>query len=271
MDKPKVIDRINDAIMQREYGEVHAIYIDLSLMKDLKLGLMLAISDESQRKYLIENIDTYNKRVDRKFTTCFKDFPYKEEVLEGMYTSEEFSDFIIDFAPDTDLSVGFYDFLRQISQRNYRAQYNEPVDVIINTYPLHNTELVKRFKSLFLMVNKEVGKFKFSFIRENPFNLSAEYWSRFDFMLVDDIALMCSEGTPWRGPMEATSWLGKTIYSPPNISEDTYKAWDDHKIKRDNDELTKLILDTTEQTLRMCCRFQFVSFMIPIGKPNEVK
>ncbi len=262
----QILNRVNEAIMGRDYKEVRGIYIDFALLKDIRLGLMLAISSPEDREYIISHVKEYNDRLDRKFKTCFPKIKYTEDALNAMLKDEKFSDFALDFAPDTELSYLLQEYLGNILERNHKSKYFLKVPITINIYPLHDTPLVRQCQEA-IKAATDSKDFLVSFIREEPVSIKTEYWGMYDVLFIDNIEPLCAEGTPWEVPMKEAQWLTKNIFAPPVISDASKKKWDEEKLKMTERGALDISLETTAQMLEFCCRFQFVTFNIPI--PNE--
>lgn len=99
-----LIDKLNENYMKGFFSPVKEVYFDLPVLKDIRLGLMISLTDKNKIKdVFIKNIEKYNNRPNRSFTYAFKEVGYTEEELTKMYYDEKYHRDMFNYALDTDL------------------------------------------------------------------------------------------------------------------------------------------------------------------------
>ena len=68
------IDKINKSIMDNVCGPIEHVYIDLSILKDIRLGLMMKLADPVLKQYLLDGLSNYNLRATRTFLEKYPNF-----------------------------------------------------------------------------------------------------------------------------------------------------------------------------------------------------
>ena len=71
-DKNKIL--INKSIMDNVCGPIEHVYIDLSILKDVRLGLMMKLADPVLKQYLLDGLSNYNLRATRTFLEKYPKF-----------------------------------------------------------------------------------------------------------------------------------------------------------------------------------------------------
>ena len=84
-----LFNKLNDDFMKGFFSPVSEMYFDLPVLKDIRLGLMISLADETNMKLIKDNIDKYNIRPNRSFTYAFNGFKYSEKELQKMYLDEK--------------------------------------------------------------------------------------------------------------------------------------------------------------------------------------
>ena len=113
------IDKINKSIMDNVCGPIEQIYMDLSILKDIRLGLMMKLADPVLKQYLLGGLSNYNLRATRTFLEKYPKFPYTEEKLNLMLRDEDLSDEIFCYSPDTEISYELPQILKVLIIHQY--------------------------------------------------------------------------------------------------------------------------------------------------------
>ena len=263
------LDKVNEAIMARDFSPIRNIYIDLVMLKDFRLGLMLALSDQDQRQYLIDGIDRYNNRFDLSFRdTAYPEFKYKEEDLQRFILDPVFQTQAFNFAPDTEMSYYWTRYIATVDARNRTVQYRGDVNIYVNCYPLSPIEIVQQFMRYFQFQFDE-NVYKCKLISKSPDKLDRSFWEGMDVIYVDNIQQLCQDGSPWQESCKNLKFLNKLIISPPQISKATRADWIEKGLDLSDPEKVMEYISITAAVISLCCDFKFIRF--PIPKPGEIQ
>lgn len=77
-----LINKVNEAIMYGDFHAVKEVYIDLPLLKDTRLGLILA-TDKDALPYVVANLKSYLLRPNRSFTFAYPKLKFKEKRISA--------------------------------------------------------------------------------------------------------------------------------------------------------------------------------------------
>jgi hypothetical protein len=251
-------DKVNNAILESIFSPVKEIYIDLAVIKDLRLGLMLSLSDDEQKKYLIDNIKSYNKKPNRGFTLAYPNFKYKEEELEAMYLDDKYHEQMFNFSPDTNLSDSLPGLIDGAIIQNDRSQYREKVVLHINTYPIEKSVNLDVYK--YAVTRYLNGISTVDFFCKDPTKIDETFWTKQSIIIFDDIARMTKPDTGLFKPLFTDqSMLATKIAAPYSADKD--KIAEIIKVKDYQDNL-KDLFTITETYMKMMCVFMFLPCII---------
>lgn len=259
------MDAVNQAIMARECDPVRHIYLDLCLFKDTRMGLLFSLADESLKQMLLDGLKRYNSRFDRKFLSAYPKFPYTEEQLNQMYRDPKRSEEIFDYAPDTLLSYLWEKYMRKVLQQNKISNYQQPVLITINAYPLTVTKDLMFFASALSRLSR--GAFKTTVISVDPRYVGEKLWAQQDWLFIDDLSQLCQEGTSWYWPFFNGKFLAKTVFMPPCLTEGARRAWIKEGLDPSNYNVLSTKCDITTTVLSLYC--DCICTPIPIPDPNQ--
>ena len=106
-----LINKVNEAIMYGDFHAVKEVYIDLPLLKDTRLGLILA-TDKDALPYVVANLKSYLLRPNRSFTFAYPKLKFKEKEYQQMYRDPKYATDLFNRSPDTSLSGSLPTILR---------------------------------------------------------------------------------------------------------------------------------------------------------------
>lgn len=272
IDHPELQDKINDGIMAPKFNDIKSIYIDLALLKDTRMGLMIGLckqrNDDNQLEYLLDHLDDYNKFPDAKFTTVYPEFMYNETQLTKLYESGNCTDLCFKYAPDTTFLNYLTLELDQILRQNDRADYKNPITIMLNTYPLNVTKEIQLYaKGLEAYYRHRVA---ITLINRNYNSLGNEFWMLQQFIFTNDIRKLVVENKLMRKAIcEDYKYLNTRIVSQPVADDNIIKEWVKQGINILDEKEIEDAFFPTIFILSACCIFSFKNFYIPIPKKDE--
>lgn len=262
-NKQEQLDKISGSIMEAQFPEVRQVYIDLNCLKDTRLGTLLAYApDRETKSYLIENIDAYNKRVKRDFTSAYKDYPLSELELEMKYRDHGESEKIFNKSPDTDFCLHLFDYLRILMQQNSRAGYMGQVKIFINVYPLAITPFMKMWIKA---VKSCIEGYAFVAMTESHSNIQASFWGGTQIAIIDNILPCLQQDAGIYQPLFVDGTLrNMEIFAAYQIDPAIYEKLQDIGIT-ETDGVSTLddMFTLTQMVMSVCCKFQYMHFIIP--------
>ena len=259
-----LFDKLNEDFMKGFFSPVKEIYFDLPVLKDIRLGLMISLTDKSKiEEVFIKNITKYNNRPNRSFTFAFKDVGYSEEELTKMYYDEKYHHDMFDYALDTDLSLMLNKLYCNILDQNIRAEYRDSVTFNINTYPISTTdENIVAYEKILTKYFKGV---KFNFICINPQKINERFWLNQSIIIFDDLAKMTVEDTGIFKPLFQDQVMSSTkIFCPYQVLDDVLEDWIKQGLDINNPEHLVTAFSPTECTMKLVSNFKFIPCKIPL-------
>lgn len=263
----KHVDKANAELVAKAFKPIKKMYVDLTLLKDTRMGVLLGLADKTRYQYLLGGLERYNKRIKRNFKYVYPEFPYSEAQLTHYWKDPKYSYDIFNRSPDTDLGLSFTRLIVDLYKRNNRCDYNEPIKIVINTYPLAVISLMSGYREILNMyVPKECMKVEF--ISRDPTTIGTSEWRTFDYLWLDDIdRLMRSDGFP--RTLMLDDWAETQVYAAPTVSKESYVEWSKKGVNWEDNTTQKDLLAVTVQLLRIFCNFQFVRVSIPVPKEAQ--
>lgn len=254
----KIIDEVCTNAMCTHFKPIKCIYMDLRLLKDLRLGWLLANCNEQELAYVVSNIDKYNGDLIHRnsFTYAFPELNHKEDYLQSSYNDnlEE----ALNYAPDTNIFIHLNDILTEAYMQNKHTEFSGFITLVVNVYPLPMSDLVKKYADTLSLAFNNIAGFKF--FSSDPLKLSPELWDTFSAIYVCDIdKLSSSPDTPWLKHTTEGRWINKHIFAAPVISDEVIKIHEN-----DENEWVNDCLRNTEAAMCLCCNFQFIDPFIPV-------
>lgn len=256
------INKINKSIMENSCGSVNQVYMDLSILKDIRLGLMMKLADPVLKQYLLEGLNNYNLRATRTFLEKYPKFPYSEDKLNQLLRDENLSDDIFRYSPDTEISYELPQILKILISHNRLSKSDKPIEILINTFPLTCTKNIKLYVE---SMNKYLyeGRVKFSTINCDSFYASRSFWNHQQWMFIDDLSKVCRDGTTFTQMLFNEEFAGKTIVAPPCLTEEAKQQWKKEGWKLDNLGFLKMKMDLTASVLSMFCKCVIIPITVP--------
>lgn len=255
-----ILDKLGNEILEAEFKPIKELYVDLVTIKDFRFGLVYSLANEEERRYLVENISKYNLRPNRSFTFGYDKLNSRENQYNSMYTDKKYWEEMFNFAPDTDFSAILPNFIISFASKNMQAGYKEKMTLNINTYPIENCPNLEVFKTMY---SRFLGaKIKVNFFCSEPIKISSDFWSRQQFIVMDDIRIAFDNKSGLYKPLcDDQSMLTTKIFAPYTCEQEAIDRW--QKLDK---EFTKKLRDfftPTEATLQALCEFKFVPCFIP--------
>lgn len=265
----QLINEANKQYFATDFSEITSIYIDLPCLKDTRLGTILALSPESL-PLLIENMDSYNKRMERTFTTAFKNLPLTEQQCLTTWQDPEWSEKIFNLSPDTDFYKEFPLFFNQINERNHRAKFHGTIKITINIYPLKFNKLITVFDRI---LKSYFGKnFQFTFIDTDPAKIRSDRWETFQMYFLDDFARLCDTETDLKKNIFIDqNCLAKHFYVAKSLGREVKKRWRDMDIDYNDEMFLYDVFHFTEMYMTQYTNLSYISFNIETKQQPEQK
>lgn len=259
-ENQELFDNLNKVIMDQEFAPVKEVYFDLCTLKDLRMGLLLSKCNESEVKYIVENVNEYNKRPNRSFLWGLPELKFTEQELTREYYSPANWEKMFNRAPDTDLSVILEGFFKLFIAQNTRAEYKDTIILNINTFPIKECKLLDIYKA---MLSKYLpGGPIVKFFCTNPSDLSSGFWKKQSTVVLDNIEhLTVKDSGLYNTFFVEQAMLSTKIFAPYQVTDERYAKW-----KTQYRELPSLkeLFAPTEATLQAISQFQFIPCNIPV-------
>lgn len=261
-DNNDIIDKINSAIMARDFHSIKDVYIDLSLIKDTRLGLMLALSNDNDREYILAGIENYNIRPNRSFTFTYPKFRYNESELSKMYKDENRSDDIFIHSPDTEYSYVLPSILNELYRKNTTVKHMAPINVTVNTWPLKITSNMELFKDMFNQCTQ--GAAKMSLVCWDQKHISN--WNKYSIISIDDLEYVMGKDIPFSTELFDDKKLANTqIFAPYACSPEILHKWQQFQINFNDSKIVSDLFGVTETVFNYFSKFTFIPFTIPFS------
>ena len=260
----KTFNQLNEAIFADDFTIVQSIYTDLQAIKDTRLGLLLAISTPEQMQYIHDHLDAYNRRPDRLFLSEFPDLPYREDELEVMYGDPTLTDKIFNVSPDTTISQQVVYIINQLTAKNKLANYNEPISLTINVYPLKHTQLIEEYRRAWQLYLSAI-KTKVTIVSIDPLTIPNAVWNTYRFIILDRFIELIQPNTPfYTAFFEHKTFLDTYITTHPAIDPKIKQRMDEQELpyKKALPELAEL----TYLVLQFYCKFNYTFFQVLSSK-----
>lgn len=261
----KRLGAINQDIIDSDFTPIRWVYIDSVVLVDTRMGLLLATADRETTKYLEMGLHRYNHRLKRDFTCAYPALPYKEDQYRAWYCDPKYAYDIVMHSPTTSLAYHLVPMIKRILDHNRRAEYEEAVQITINTYPLPVTSLMQAWVGL---VQNEfpITAVRFHLVSEDASKWSKAVWSRYDAMYVDDFGAMLRWPVFCQLATDELRWFKGYITAVPAIDDGHRQQWDKAKLDWTDPEKFHTLIAPTELVLNatVCTHFTFLSATIPI-------
>ena len=262
-DNADVINDLHTKFMEDKFQPIKNIYIDINCLKDLRMGLMIALSSKTRLEFLKSGLERYNRRPDRSFTFAYPGFPYSEEQLTQFY----FKDHVkqreaFNYAPDTVLSLYLGQIINNCRRANCRCEYTGRITVTINSYPFQPGVLFNVYRVLLSTIyqNLEVD---FKIICSDPGKLGADFWKNHTLQFFDDFRLTQKNDSGWvQACFRDNAMRGTYVFAALCADEKVRDKWD-KTIDWNNPEAVQEYFSCTELVYNLACNFNFTSFGIP--------
>lgn len=256
-------------LMDDEFRPIDRVYIDLNCIKDTRMGLMLSLSSKDRQNYLISGLPRYNKRYDRKFTTCYTEFPYNEDKLQKLYKDEKYQLQAFNHAPDTDLLYDFSYVLKGIAAVNLRANYTGKVTFDINFYPLRLEKMRDAYITILNYMYRE-SKFVFRSMFIRPSRMDSFAWRKYRLQFIDDILPLLPETSGWSEACFKNADLQNShVFCAYQLDDEHRAAWIKDGLNFNDDKAVTDQFDLTEAMMNTFTKFNFTRFVVPL--PEQVK
>lgn len=258
-----------DSVLATDRKVYKNLYFDLPILKDTRLGLMIALISQSQDsnkwiEYIRSNLKNYVIRPYRDFKdTAYPELPYSEQDLRIAYRDVRNSSMIFDYSPDTTILCGIKDFLSTLVDRNRGNGYRDVINITANTFPHEPTELHGVWSRIMSQYLQPINC-RFSLICKNPTTISAEQWESYQYIYLDDLSVVTSVDTPFIHCLsERYSFMNTDILTPFCASKDVLKDMElDDLDPTDLASITKTMGDT-EDMMRLASMFSFLQPSFP--------
>ena len=235
----RLFDNANKSIVEASFRTITKVYIDLALLKDTRMGLMISLSDKSDMQYLAEGLPRYNLRPNRKFTEVYPNFKV-----------------------DTDFSIGLSSLIEAYVATNNRAGNCDPIDVVINAYPLTITTDILIYKKLLNAHHK--GLANFNIVSVDPKLISATAWTSYSSMFIDDLQYALTDSNLYKVLFEQQKLLNTTIFAPYCCADNILDKWKQYRVDLTDKTTISDLFKVTEYLLSAFCYFSFIPFQIPV-------
>lgn len=258
-----LIDKLNENYMKGFFSPVKEVYFDLPVLKDIRLGLMISLTDKSKiKEVFIDHIDKYNNRPNRSFTYAFKNVGYTEEELTKMYYDKKYHHEMFNHALDTDLGCLLKDMNQIFCDQNIRAEYRNPIIYNINTYPISekddNIVIYTRILKDYLK-NVTINAFCI-----DPRKIESDFWLKQNTIIIDDLAKMIEKESGLVKPLlEDQVMLSTKIFAPYQATDKALANWKEHHINLDDLKQLHDAFIPTECTFKLISNFKFIPCRIP--------
>jgi hypothetical protein len=253
-----LINKVNEAIMYGDFHAVKEVYIDLPLLKDTRLGLILA-TDKDALPYVVANLKSYLLRPNRSFTFAYPKLKFKEKEYQQMYRDPKYATDLFNRSPDTSLSGSLPTILRILRTNNDRVKYTGSLHVTVNTFPIKENELTDQYRKMLTKAADNLAIIDFVCI--DPLVISSKQWQSTDIAFLDSISYELSAESTIYKPLFQDVSMGLTkIYAPYDCDDSILQQWKRYNVDFTDKETVKTVFAPTEVALNAFCHFLFASF-----------
>lgn len=267
---PGLREKVNDKFMEKDFSFLDKIYIDLTLLKDIRMGLMIGLAksgkDEAMFNYLKDGLRRYNMRPNRTFTIAYPDLKYSEEQLQQMYKHVRYHKLAITYAPDTIMLRNLIDEFNPYFSQNDRAGYTDKVVLTINVYPLDIKQVQYELEAYKAILTTYLGESKIEvrYISQDPSAIPAVFYLDHKILYIDDLTKVLTKGMPLYSSFEDRKLMNYRITSPIVVEDAALHVWKRQGLNIfDHKQLVEKV-SLTECVLAICCIFEFKPFHIPL-------
>lgn len=261
----EILNKLNASLFEKEFTAIRSIYIDLALLKDIKVGCVLTKHPE-MAPVTIANLDEYNLRLERGFETLSK-ITNTDDDYYAYLSDKENTELIFRRSPDTVFSNKFTEILSQIQLSNSRCDYDGVINITINTYPFDtNSQIIELYKQA---INLYIGDslFKVDTISVDPINIQGVIWKRYDMLFIDDIAKLSAEGIPFSKELyELRTMYNVRIYTPYVADKTCLAKIEDAGLSLEDKDNLDTLFAHMELVNNIFCQFKFAKYDIPKPK-----
>lgn len=255
-----LISKVNEAILYSDFHEIKEVYIDLALLKDTRLGTILA-EDKNTLPYITEHIPQYNIRPVRDFTFAFPKLKAKENTYRQMYMDPKYSKTIFNYSPDTLMYKYLPQMIDSVISSNARIKSDHRVKFTINTYPVQLSEIADNYKKILTLAIKD--RVDVELICTDQHEITAQRWQNYGMLFLDDISYAFSPAGKLHKPLFLDGTMGLVkIYAPYCCDESILRQWQRFNVNFSDRETVRLMFEATEKILNAICSFAFMSFDI---------
>lgn len=260
----KGIEQLSSQIVEGDYKPVRNIYADLLTIKDLRMGLLIALcKSRYQINYLLSRLKYWNIRPQRGYKLVYPQLVQSEEELSDMFIDRKYHKSMFNNAPDTTFSTDIDMLLRQVQTLNSRCDYRDKPNFYLNIWPLDKSD-ISTFLKMFEDYISPIS-FKLEVIDMSPSLLPAQLIKTTDVYVLDDFAAQCKVTRPMFEPLfEKHEFTFKTIYAAPQVEDEIKTVWEkEDKVDIWNMEQQHAKFQTTSVFLNLLTNFEYCYFPIP--------
>ncbi len=258
----KNISKYAEELMKNDYPTVKSIYFDLTALKDTRLGTILCLANDRQ-KYIIQHLNEYNFKLDKKFLTTFPELPYTEEQLDLLWRDPEFSNDIFDLSPDTTISISLNDVLNTAHMLNDKVSYRGKVRVYINCYPLTITKNIQIYSKI--LQEYLTDRVDILLLSEDPKEVNSTIWTSSHFIFLDSLETHTTEDSSLYSPLYIRRELLNTnIFTPVEVAPKQIEKLKERGLDYTDPEQLQSLMKTTSDIMNMWCKFNYCLFSIPL-------
>lgn len=193
---------------------VRAVYVDLEMISDLRLGAMFSsFTVKEQMEYVYSRLPDYNSRYDLETASHFPVLKMTDEALEKMVVDDPLKTCSV--APWTSVFEKLTTILSMAEANNKSLSDGSTIQVMINCglvdYP---AELKKRLQ-IFFQTNHPT--FQIGFTHMPRYSQGASYFLQFDMMFLYDYKTFLSNEEIMKTFTSKFNYMGKTLYVLPLV------------------------------------------------------
>ena len=267
-----------ETFFRKEVTAVRGVYVDLTCLKDTRLGLLLSLANTpEEQQYLRDHLVEYNNRPRRSFIKdAYPDFKMTEEQLESiyykLYQGEDIAtDYIFDRSPDTTLILFLSSLLSIYDQRRIAYEIGGKLIVTVNCWPLKQTPLVDIYRKC-LSTYFDPTRVIVKLISVDPVTLPAHMWTDHQVFFFDSLTRLVRPTSTFFTPFfKHESFLDSYIYAPYEVEDKIYEEWKEKGVDLSDEETFVDMFSGTQAYLSFCCHFSYLSMDVPIGQDQQVK
>ncbi len=245
--------------MEDELTPMKMIYLDLSIIKDSKLGSIMANApSEEDYKYVLSKLDNYNARIDNNYLTHFDKLKLTEDEVKEFHLNPFNGDFLFEVSPITTGLEQIIYLIQKLDQVNRIAKKVDHTTLLINTYPLKLTSKGDKMLKYFInTISNRVRIIKF----EKPIqDIDLKTLAKCDMLILDDITPFFTNLNYAEELYEQKLFIDKIVTSR-FVVEDRVRD----VVKKEKTDLIKLRL-VTQSAISMFMNFTYSDIHIEIDK-----